>query len=224
MKSSLILTLVLAIQVLAGTALADTVLFIGDSLSYSTFGENFLTYLSRTGNTAHVYSVCGSSPYTWLNPSGYSTPCGYRYKSSSGARISTVHGHSPSLAQLLQQHQADTLIVQTGNNMYGSVQASGRNDNARNLIRRMKTIIFQNSNVKNCIWISPVYTTAYSFEKQIQLANLMEEELSPQCRVFKSAEITRAKFYGNGGSAPEHPSDRVYRGWSEIIFQSNMIP
>ncbi|MBI2662650.1 hypothetical protein HYX11_04290 [Candidatus Woesearchaeota archaeon] len=131
------------ILLLSSSALAEKILFIGDSHSVGTYGTEINKLLSKD-NTVRHYAMCGASPSWWFNNQADS--CGSLYITETG-KTSTL-SKTPKLADLISDFQPTIVIITMGGNPAGKTPSNYD----KNVASLVKIIIDQNI---KCYWIGP---------------------------------------------------------------------
>lgn len=192
---SLIFTLALSVSVRAEKT---RILFLGDSLSMGAFGKTLDSGLRSQG--AEVYTVVagGASPYYWLK-AYQSLPCtiGFWEKSPINERKVGYVRSVPKLEDMMEEHNPDIVVVQTGINLYATLRSRRRpkDENVleiRSLIEQMSHSIAKGGAIP--YWILPPHSheRRYSLALQKELSSIMRNVIKDyDGAVFESSEVTR---------------------------------
>ncbi|MDF1849491.1 MAG: hypothetical protein P1U85_01565 [Verrucomicrobiales bacterium] len=110
-----------------GYSKSSRVLYLGDSLSIGAFGKTFDQSLRSSGFEVHTVVAGGASPYYWLK-NYQSLPCtiGFWEKSPSIERRVGYVRAVPKIEDLLETHQPQVVVVQTGINLYATLRSKRR--------------------------------------------------------------------------------------------------
>ncbi|MEX2579711.1 MAG: hypothetical protein WD342_11690 [Verrucomicrobiales bacterium] len=180
-----------------GAADRARVLYLGDSLSMGAFGRTFDQSLRSSGFAVHTVVAGGASPYYWLK-NYQSLPCtiGFWEKTPHSERRVGYVPAVPKLEDLVESHEPDVVVVQTGINLYATLRSKRRpkTDNVAevtSLIEQMCYSIAKGGAIS--YWVLP----PHSHEKRYPEA--LQEELGSIMRsvarkfdgeVFESREVT----------------------------------
>ncbi|MDF1755867.1 MAG: hypothetical protein P1U89_23970 [Verrucomicrobiales bacterium] len=192
-------SLILALA-LTGIAHAEKtrVLYLGDSLSMGAFGKTLDSGLRSQGLEVYTVVAGGASPYYWLK-AYQSLPCtiGFWEKSPISERKVGYVRAVPKIEDMLEEHNPEFVVVQTGINLYATLRSRRRpkDENVleiRSLIEQMSHSIAKSG--ATAYWILPPHSheRRYSLELQNELRSIMRNVISDyDGAVFESSEVTR---------------------------------
>src|SRR6056297_367073 len=182
----------------AHAARAPRVLYLGDSLSIGAFGQTLDQSMRASGFEVHTVVAGGASPYYWLK-NYQPLPCtiGFWEKSPSSERRVGYVRAVPKLEDLLESHEPNVVVVQTGINLYATLRSKRRTkaDNVAevtSLIEQMCYSIAKSGAIS--YWVLPPHSHEQRYPKALQdeLASIMRDVVHRyEGKVFESQRVTR---------------------------------
>ncbi len=184
---TLFVTLLTA-QVFADPSRADspdspkTILYIGDSHSVGTFGNELDLLLRQKFGDARVesYGSCGSSPSWWM--SGKATSCGYKERHPQNQSKQAQKHSTPKLPKLLLDLRPDHLVIAMGGNLLSS-GAEAAVQEIKNFLTQIRAL-----GVSSCTWIGPPQGWKRPSNTP-ELLRAFEAEIAPFCTFINSYEF-----------------------------------
>lgn len=207
----------------ARAARAPRILYLGDSLSIGAFGQTLDQSMRSSGFEVHTVVAGGASPYYWLK-SYQSLPCtiGFWEKSPlSERRVGYVRA-VPKLEDLLELHEPNVVVVQTGSNLYATLRSKRRTKEGNvsevtSLIQQMCYSIAKSGAVS--YWVLPPHSHEQRYPKSLQeeLSSIMRDVVNEyEGRVFESQKVTRFDDpYPATDGIHYGPEDA--RGWAQKV-------
>lgn len=193
------------------SALAGTVLFIGDSHSVGPFGQSLDQLLRTLPNTRVAsYASCGSIAKWWYNQT--TTPCGYFFHGENSTSESGKSTATPLFTPHLNRLKPDLTIVELGANYAGLP-----NDNfAINDMRRMAKEIIESGS--DCLWVTkPDSRDRTNIPRILRLTN---EAVKDYCVIFDSTKVTT--YPATGGDGVHYWNTLgtpIARKWASLVFE-----
>ena len=199
------------------------VLYLGDSLSIGAFGRTLDRSMRTAGFEVHTVVAGGASPYYWLDRY-QPMPCtiGFWEKSPSRERRVGYVRAVPKIQELIEQHEPNVVVVQTGINLYATLRSKRRSkkDNVaevRSLIDQMCYAIADAGALS--YWVLPPHSHEERYPQSLQdeLASIMAGVVSQyEGEVFDSQEVTEFvdPYPATDGI---HYGPEEARGWAEKV-------
>ncbi len=175
---------------------AQRVLYLGDSMSMGEFGRCFDEQLRESGYEVYTYVAGGATPYYWLSRfKPIASDIGYWERTPTrNSRRRTVQA-VPKIEPLLERHQPNIVVVQTGTNLYAQLRSKRRTKEeniteVERLCRDMAETIA--SGGRRVFWITPPksHPERYPEELQTEMAEIMHRAVAPFGSVFESRDVT----------------------------------
>ncbi|MEM7697082.1 MAG: SGNH/GDSL hydrolase family protein [Verrucomicrobiota bacterium] len=200
-----------------------SVLYLGDSLSIGAFGQSFDSSMRKSGFEVHTVVAGGASPYYWLR-SYQALPCtiGYWEKSPSSERRMGYIRAVTKLEDLIDDHEPDIVVVQTGINLYATLRSRRRSkeDNVAevtSLVEQMCYSISKGGAVS--YWVLPPHSHEMRYPRELQdeLAGIMTSVVERyEGIVFDSQSVTQFvdPYPATDGI---HYGPTEARGWAEKV-------
>ena len=198
------------------------VLYLGDSLSMGTFGVTLDQRLREAGFEVYTSVTGGATPYYWLKEfENVEADIGHWQKTpTSDKRFKTLPS-TPKLEDLIQEIQPQTVIVQTGVNLYSTLRskrltpAQGQ-EKVESLVQKMARAATAGG--ARLYWITPPSSHFQRYDQalQQQMLGLMQRTVGPFGRVFDSYAVT---FFAD----PYPETDGIHYGpkeaaaWGELV-------
>jgi hypothetical protein len=159
-----------------------TILYIGDSHSVGTFGNELDLLLRQKFGDAHVesYGSCGSSPSWWM--SGKATSCGYKERHPHNKSKQTQKHSTPKLPKLLIDDKPDHLVIAMGGNLLKSSEEAAVRE-IKNFLTQIRAL-----GVSSCTWIGPPQGWKRP-SNTLDLLRAYEAEITPFCTFINSYEF-----------------------------------
>lgn len=164
------------------TQLAPSILLIGDSHTFGSFGRKEDALLRQlTGYRVITYGVCGSSPHNWFL--GLTTNCGYVFKDENALEQRSLVGENPSIAELVGQYHPDYILIALGANMYGAGAEWVKISSGELAL----AAVYAKS---KCIWIGPPQARIQPEPAFGQLYEALSSTVTPYCEFIDSRKYT----------------------------------
>jgi hypothetical protein len=222
--------LFLAFIFMAQPALAQNILYIGDSHSYvatlssddasKRFGNVFIQEFKARKIKLSYYSACGSSPQSWVT--GSRTECGFT-SYDQGEFISLTQATFASLTQILRPQEHTGIIVNLGDNMFNWKVTEGKRlaTLGSQTIKNKMSGFLKALSGKDCIWIGPTYhATGSIYDKPDAIVDefyaQLEVELKGTCRLIDSRSFVPKGHAGDG----LHHNNADSRLWAEGVLST----
>lgn len=194
-----VLTILFASIIHAGAISGNKVkvLYLGDSLSMGAFGETLDTNLRERGADLVTVVAGGSSPYYWLKAyQSLPSTIGYWEKTPERERRMGQIRAVPKMEALIEEHQPEYVVIQTGVNLYATLRSRRRpkSENVaevRSLIEQMCHSVAKAG--AKAYWILPPnsHERRYSPKLQFELASIMIDSIEEYGgAIFKSSQHT----------------------------------
>jgi len=201
---------------------AQRILYLGDSMSMGAFGKKLDEEMRNSGLEVYTYVAGGATPYYWLSRySPISSSIGYWQKTPQNDVRKRYIKAVPKVEALINEHQPDVVVVQTGTNLYSTLRGKQRTreDNIleiEGLLEEMaKTVTREGCRV---YWITPpdAHVRKYPVELQEAMAGIMKRVVGKYGVVFDSRSVT--KF-----TDPFPQTDGIHYGpteasqWAQVV-------
>ena len=206
----------------ASAGAGQRVLYLGDSLSMGTFGVTLDQRLREAGFEVYTSVTGGATPYYWLKEfENVEADIGHWQKTpTSDKRFKTLPA-TPKLEDLIQEIQPQTVIVQTGVNLYSTLRskrltpAQGQ-EKVESLVQKMARAATAGG--ARLYWITPPSSHFQRYDQalQQQMLGLMQRTVGPFGRVFDSYAVTSF-------ADPYPETDGIHYGpkeaaaWGELV-------
>jgi len=199
------------------------VLYLGDSLSIGAFGRTLDRSMRSAGFEVHTVVAGGASPYYWLDRY-QPMPCtiGFWEKSPSRERRVGYVRAVPKIEDLIEQHEPNVVVVQTGINLYATLRSKRRSKEenvaeVRSLIDQMCYAVADAGALS--YWVLPPdsHEERYPESLQEELESIMAEVVNEyEGEVFESQEVTEFvdPYPATDGI---HYGPEEARGWAEKV-------
>lgn len=196
-RTRLISFLIAAVFLLVPDAWGRRVLYLGDSLSMGAFGRTLDSEMRAAGHEVYTYVTGGATPYYWLSVyAPISSTIGHWEKTPESDRKYKYIKAVPKLEGLLDLHDPEIVVVQTGVNLYSTLRSKRRSheENVREvttLLENMCRTITKGG--RACYWISPPASHPERFPSELQqeMLTLMKRVVEKYGVVFDSGSVTR---------------------------------
>ncbi len=211
-----------AVSAVGNAGAAQKILYLGDSMSMGAFGKKLDDEMRDTGLEVYTYVAGGATPYYWLSRyQPISSSIGYWQKTPKNDVRKRYIKAVPKVEALINEHQPDVVVVQTGTNLYATLRSKQRTkeDNIREiegLLEQMaKTVT---SNGCRVYWITPpdAHVSKYPVALQEEMAGIMKRVVGKYGAVFDSRSVT--KF-----TDPYPQTDGIHYGpteasqWAQVV-------
>ncbi len=144
------------------------IVYIGDSHSYlrkangQRMGNQVFNALNTCGASSITYAAaCGSRPRNWKRDSTPKSTCGITSFHSSGKFQKSTKGSLPNLSTLIENNDADLVIINLGDNMFNWHSSGGlrhaRSPSNSSLQNEVQSLTKDIPTETQCIWIGPAY-------------------------------------------------------------------
>ncbi len=158
-----------------------SILLIGDSHSYGTFGEALdLLLRSRDGARVKTVGSCGLSPNGFL--SGLKTQCGLRiYEADQTERVWSKFP-TPTIASLLAEMRPALTVIALGANQIETATSQPATQKA--FVERLVSSIRESGSA--CLWVGPPHGRNKTEPKFTNLYQVLQEGVGGRCAFFDS--------------------------------------
>lgn len=208
------------------TALAGlVVLVIGDSHNAA---KDFLLSslhdgLVSQGAVVHSYGVCGSMPKDWLTASTLTCGRGERHNTDEAAIDTSDKVKVWSLAQLMQHHHPNLVVIELGDNMagYGVLPELPRDWIAQQVRQLTHTI---HAKRVPCVWVGPPWgaeggASNKTFARVKELSDYLAGVVAP-CHYINSLTFSKPGEWPTFDG--EHLTPDSYRVWGADITKATV--
>ena len=212
MKTKFIIALSLLISTTLFAETKPTILFVGDSHSFGSFGKVIDKNLSTISDNVIMESSCGSSPVNWLAQGGYKkTVCGF-WKKDANEEIRSEKAHrTPKFSEELATYHPEVTIVQLGTNIASDNDPLNYSRSIELMMTQMKS---ENS---KCIWIGPPDANSKEVTKnKLKIVNDLLIKLTKKhhCYYIDSLLITEFPLTSKEGI---HYPPKLSAEWGEKV-------
>lgn len=203
---ALLLTLLATAALAPSPALAQNILYVGDSHSYIAarsaapaarrLGHVLLEGWAKAGHAVDYYAACGQRPATWKT--GGNTPCGYtrvQGKEFEAAKSAAF----PRFSRIFDPRSHERVVINLGDNMF-SWSRDGEHlvssfDEAR-FKAEMRSFLAElpSATPESCVWVGPTYHVAGKPYKKTNAAvdalyMALKKAVEGKCRLVDSRAL-----------------------------------
>lgn len=204
------------------TQASQRVLFLGDSMSMGAFGIELDHEMREMGFEVYTFVAGGATPYYWLSRyQPISSSIGYWQKTPKEDVRKRYIKAVPKVEKLMEQHNPDVVVVQTGTNLYATLRSKRRTkeENIKELealLEDMAKAVTKNG--RKVYWITPpdAHPNRYPVELQEEMSGIMRRVVGKYGAVFDSRKVT--KF-----TDPYPKTDGIHYGpteaktWAQVV-------
>lgn len=194
--------------------LLATILMIGDSHTYQSFGRN-VDSLLRTIPESKVVTVAswGTSPAGWFTSGPYTSP--FFMNDTAGAVTDLPKAPTPVYAELLKKYKPNLTIIALGANLFKAP-----------LEHSAKTVheMAQMTGLSNsaCIWIGPPDSRERSGREMDELYGVLRGASTPYCKFVDSRQWTNYPDNGGDGLHYDYLGEeglKQTKNWANKIYE-----
>jgi len=201
---------------------SQRVLYLGDSMSMGAFGRELDKEIRGMGFELYTFVAGGATPYYWLSRyQPISSSIGYWQKTPQGDVRKRYIKAVPKVERLLEQHNPDVVVVQTGTNLYATLRSKRRTkeQNIKELERLLDDMAKAvTKNGRRVYWITPpdAHPSRYPVSLQEEMNSIMKRVVGKYGIVFESRKVT--KF-----TDPYPKTDGIHYGPTEAATWAKVV-
>jgi hypothetical protein len=191
-----------------------TILLVGDSHTYQSFGRN-LDALLRASPQAQVASFAswGTSPEGWLDAGSGGSP--YFEHDPDGRLVDLPSAPTPIFPELLTRYHPGVTIIALGSNLFGAPF-----DYSAQTVHQMAELTARAHSA--CIWVGPPDSRERSGPAMDELYGVLRGASAPYCQFVDSRELTHYPPTGGDGLHYDYlgPEGRKQtESWARKVFE-----
>ncbi len=173
------------------------VLYLGDSLSFGSFGMTLDKQMRQAGCEVYTMVTGGATPFYWLSDfEPVAAEAGHWVKKKGSDRRLRRVSKVPKVETILKTFPANVAVVQTGTNMYAILRDKKKTPSERvkmveYLVDRMCRVL----ETAHCriYWVTPPDSHVYKYPRELQeqMREIMKRVAGKHGRVFDSYAVTQ---------------------------------
>ena len=173
------------------TQLLATILLIGDSHTYQSFGRRLDARLRTLPQTAVAsFASWGTSPAGWLEGAGGGTP--FFEHDPDGRLVDVQSGGTPHFSELLAKYQPTLTIIALGANLFGAPP-----EYSAETVHQMAAAVGQRQSA--CLWVGPPDSRERAGPPMDELYGILRGASMPYCQFVDSRVWTHYPATGGDG-------------------------